>query len=188
MATVRLTSASASSAPRPVVGLTWVSASAPAPGKKVRLTSVAAGFEPAPTGIVRLTEVSAQLSVVGLPPVAMAGSDIDAAAAETWQLDGSDSSVNGTIVSRQWRQVGKSPANAPDLVLSSSTVAAPTFVAPIRAFPCSYVLTYQVRESTGLLSNIDEVTVDVAAADRAVPTSSGWVPAGRLVATSAGWV
>jgi hypothetical protein len=138
--------------------------------------------------VVRLTSVRTDRVIVGVPPIAVAGSDISAGAGEKWTLGGSDSSSNGQVTSRQWSQVGKSPTTAPDLVLSSVSVASPTFVAPVTTTGVSYVLLYRVTEDTGLVSDPDEVTVNVAAADRAVCTSAGWVPAGRLVATSNGWV
>jgi len=188
MGTTRLTSASASSAPHPVVELTYVSATAPKPAPKVRLSSVTAGFVPPSTAIVRLTSVSLDRVIAGVPPTSSAGSDISAGAGELWVLDGSDSSSNGTIVSRLWTQSAKSPSNAPDLELSDPRVASPSFVAPVTTTGASYVMAYKVVEDTGLASDPDEVTVQVSAADRAIATATGWVPAGRLVATATGWV
>jgi len=138
--------------------------------------------------VIRLTAVSLDRVIAGRPPTSSAGSDISAGAGELWVLDGSDSSSNGTIVSRLWTQTAKSPSNAPDLVLSDPGVASPSFVAPVTTAGASYVMAYRVVEDTGLTSTPDEMSVQVAAADRAVCTSTGWVPAGRLVATATGWV
>lgn len=186
MGTFRLTEVSSSSTPNPTFRLTSAAAEYD-PTKFFALTFINAASGASSSAVFRLTEMSLSNVVQGVPPVGDAGSDINAAAAETWQFNGSDSSSNGTIVARQWTQLSKS-AGAPDLVLDDATIATPSFVAPILAADATYQFGYVVTEDTGLTSEQTTATVTVTAADVHLATATGWVPSGLLVATSNGWV
>lgn len=187
MATLRLTSAQASTAANPVAVLSRVRLTYTPPVPKLRLTEVA--FRGPANVKARLTQVSMEVEVYGAPPVVSAGEDFEISAGESWTLLGTETiAVGQTVTARRWWINSRLPSNAPDIVFSNATIAQPTFSAPVLEVDAQYEFAYQVTSSTGMTSAADSTIVYVFAADLRESTSAGWIPAGLLVATDDGWV
>lgn len=156
---------------------------------KARLTSLSLRFTKAPRA--RLTSLTLSRVIDGGPPIAGAGGDMTLSAAEPGVLLGADApgSAGALIVTREWVQLSKI-AGTPTIVLSSTTVASPTFTAPILSVDGIYVFGYRVKDSNSLWSVQDQVVVTIEQAEHRVALSDGtWVPAGLLIPMSNGtWV
>lgn len=156
---------------------------------KARLTSLSLTYTR--NVRARLTSLSISRVIDGGPPIAGAGGDMTLGAAERGVLLGADAAGPGgaSIVTREWVQLSKS-VGTPTIVLSSTTVASPTFTAPILSVDGVYVFGYRVKDSNSLWSVQDQVTVTVEQAEHRVALSDGtWVPAGLLIPMSDGtWI
>jgi len=183
-AVLRLTSIKVSSAPNPVLRVTSIAVTSTRT-PVIRLTSIRVG---SPSAVLRLTSIKVSRTVAGSPPVASAGNDVQMGAGEQRVLDGSEVTSGSAVATRQWRIMAKSPTTSPDLALSSASVSDPVVRGPVMVDDTTYQLGYQVTDVEGFVSVEDTVTVLVFGADRAVCTSTGWVPAARLVCTPDGWV
>ena len=186
--TYRLTSVSSSSVAHPTFRVSHVSATSDGVPPQFRLTLISAEAGASTSAVFRLTEISLTNVVNSPAPIGDAGSDIRAASAETWTLNGTDSIESGAIASRQWTQLTKT-AGAPDLVLDDATLASPTFTAPVLQDDVEYLFGYVVTSDQGVQSTQSTATVYVAGADLYLATGSGWSPMGLLVATTNdGWI
>ncbi len=97
-------------------------------------------------------------------PTCNAGDDMDGIEPWTTQvLAGSDNDIDGTVVSRSWRQIGGT------LVVLSGTGASRTYIAPGTLAGVTLTFGYQVIDDSGGVSTEDTVThVVLPATERAV--------------------
>jgi len=106
--------------------------------------------------------VSIHVDASDAKPTAHAGEDQAVAAGAHVQLTGSAIDPTGLGVSYLWVQI-----SGPPVVLSSHTVANPTFTAPTRAVATR--LEFELRVTAGQFTSIDTVMIHVAAASRPNP-------------------
>lgn len=120
-------------------------------------------------GATGIDTTTVNVSSVNRPPVADAGENQTVGEGNTVQLDGSrsyDPDNGDFIAAYQWRQV-----SGPDAILSNTTVANPTFVAPAAGSGGQSLLFELTVTDSGGLKHSDSTVVNIVSAGNMPPVA-----------------